>query len=317
MDIAALRPLVGDLRQVASVRRIDLAEGPERGVSALAFSTGGGLDFWVLIERAMDIGPLWLAGRQIAWQSPAGFRHPALIDSEGDSAKGIERGFSGFLQTCGLEHTRGPVGGMPLHGRLPALPARLLSCGEDFDAAEAVLFAEGEVRQWHLNGENFRLSRRIEAPVGGRLLRIRDRVENLGPLPRRQASLYHVNLGFPAIRPGTVVSLGDTVAHGPLGPPDPAHPAAARCVALAGRRAEATVETPGFPDAPRVRISWSADTLPFLQTWSHERPGTYVMAVEPISSAMPPPGEAGADPALGPGETRSYRLEVAFEPGGG
>jgi hypothetical protein len=312
MDIAALRPLVGDLRQLASVRRIDLTEGAEKGVAALAFSTGGGLDFLVLVDRAMDIGPLWLAGRQIGWQSPAGFRHPALIDVEGDGGLGIERGFSGFLQTCGLEHTRGPVGCLPLHGRLPALPARLLACSEDFDSAEPVLFAEGEVRQWHLNGESFRLRRRIEAPVGARLLRITDRVENLGPAARRQALLYHVNLGFPAIRPGTVVRLGDTVAHGPLGPPDPEHPAAARCVALAGRRAEATVETPGVAGAPVVRIGWSGDTLPFLQTWSHERPGTYVMAVEPISSAMPEPGMPGADPPLGPGETRRYSLEVAF-----
>ena len=91
------RPLVGDLRQIASVRRIVLDDGPKRGVSALAFSTGGGLDFWVLVDRAMDIGPLWHRGTPMAWQSPAGFRHPALVDVEGDGGHGFGRGFSGFL----------------------------------------------------------------------------------------------------------------------------------------------------------------------------------------------------------------------------
>ncbi len=45
MKVRDLRPRVGDLRQSASVRRIALDDGAERGVRALAFSTGGGLDF--------------------------------------------------------------------------------------------------------------------------------------------------------------------------------------------------------------------------------------------------------------------------------
>lgn len=36
---------VADLHQLASVRRITLDEGPERGVRALSFDTGGGLAF--------------------------------------------------------------------------------------------------------------------------------------------------------------------------------------------------------------------------------------------------------------------------------
>ncbi len=72
---AALRPLVGDLRQVASVRRVVLDDDAERGVRALVFSTGGGLDFWVLADRSLDVGPLSLHGMPVAWQSPAGFRH--------------------------------------------------------------------------------------------------------------------------------------------------------------------------------------------------------------------------------------------------
>ncbi len=121
--MSALAPLVGDLRQVASVRRIVLDDGPETGVRALAFSTGGGLDFWVLSDRSLDIGPLWWKGTQLAWQAPAGFRSPALTDLDSEDGRGFNRSLSGFLVTCGLDHTRQPVadsrctGGCPLRRR--------------------------------------------------------------------------------------------------------------------------------------------------------------------------------------------------------
>ena len=83
--------LAGDLRQLASVRRIVLDDGPERGVRALAFSTGGGLDFWVLVDRSLDIGPLWYRGVPVAWQSPSGFRSPYLHDAERDRGLGFNR----------------------------------------------------------------------------------------------------------------------------------------------------------------------------------------------------------------------------------
>src|SRR5687767_1956540 len=70
LQARSLQRWVGDLRQLASVRRIALDDGPERGVRALAFSTGGGLDFWVLTDRSFDIGPLWFRGLPIAWQGP-------------------------------------------------------------------------------------------------------------------------------------------------------------------------------------------------------------------------------------------------------
>jgi hypothetical protein len=193
-----LRDKVGDLRQIASVRRISLGDGEEHGVRALAFSTGGGLDFWALADHSLDIGPLWWRGRQIAWQAPTGFGHPDRRRS--DAA--IERGFdlSGFLVTCGLEHIRQPADGHPLHGRLPFTPARLTAHGGDWRSEVPVLFCEGEVTQVHRGGEHFRLKRRIEAPVGGGRLTISDTVENLAEAPQRQASLYHFNIGFPVLR---------------------------------------------------------------------------------------------------------------------
>ena len=66
MTADALRDRVGDLRQIASVRQIVLGDGDEQGVRALAFSTGGGLDFWALPDHSLDIGPLYLDNNPIA-----------------------------------------------------------------------------------------------------------------------------------------------------------------------------------------------------------------------------------------------------------
>jgi len=53
-----MRKRTGNPRQFAAVRQITLNDGPSMGMRALAFSTGGGLDFWVFSDRSMDIGRL-------------------------------------------------------------------------------------------------------------------------------------------------------------------------------------------------------------------------------------------------------------------
>jgi hypothetical protein len=142
-----LRPIVGDLRQLASVRRVVFDDGAERGVRALLFSAGAGLDFSVLTDRSMDIGLVSWQGIPMSWQSPAGFAAPTLIDLEGDGGVGFNRGFSGFLITCGLNHIRFAANGEPQHGRLPFTPASVKAYGESWDADAPVLYCEGEIRQ--------------------------------------------------------------------------------------------------------------------------------------------------------------------------
>ncbi len=312
--MSALASLVGDLRQVASVRRIVLDDGPETGVRALAFSTGGGLDFWVLSDRSLDIGPLWWKGTQLAWQAPAGFRSPALTDLEGDGGRGFNRSFSGFLVTCGLDHTRQPVGEHPLHGRLPFTPARVTAYGEDWRAPVPVLYVEGEVTQARLGGEALRLHRRIEAPIGGSTFTIRDTVENLGATPWPQAMLYHFNLGYPAIQQGTAVALNDRQVMEPIDFPAQ-EPLQAALVVPTGKAdwARATIGTP-FKDGRKLTVSFDFDptALPFLQLWHDLRPHSGIFAVEPCTSARAEDGHSAVAKMLAPGATRTYRLAVAM-----
>lgn len=310
---AALRPFVGGLRQLASVRAIKLDDGPERGLAALAFSTGGGLDFWVLADRAMDIGPLWLRGQPLAWQSPAGFVHPAYVNIVDHEGRGFERAFSGFLHSCGLDHTRQPIAGHPLHGRLPFTPARIIGAGEDWERPQPVLWCEGEITQWRLGAESLRLIRRIEAPIGGRELVIRDRVENEAPTPQRTALLYHLNLGFPAIAPGTIVTLDGETVFGPIGEPDAAGRPIVTGANAKAARGVCRVVTPGVAHAPAMRIEFASATLPHLQVWHDPRPGAYVLAVEPCTAPRAAPGERADEPVLAPGARLDLDLRIAFD----
>ena len=312
--MSALAALVGDLRQIASVRRIVLDDGPETGVRALAFSTGGGLDFWVLSDRSLDIGPLWWKGTQLAWQAPAGFRGPALSDPDREDGRGFNRSLSGFLVTCGLDHTRQPVNGYPMHGRLPYTPARVTAYGEDWLAAVPVLYVEGEVTQARFGGEALRLHRRIEATIGGATVTIRDTVENLGAAAWPQAMLYHFNLGYPAIVPATTVALNGRRVMGPMEfPAEEALKTALNLPAGNAERAQAVVNSP-FADGHRLAVSFDFDpsTLPFLQLWHDLRPHSSLFAVEPCTSARTEEGLSGTERLLAPRETRIYRIEIGI-----
>jgi hypothetical protein len=305
---AALRETVGDLRQLASVRRITLDDGVERGLRVLAFSTGGGLDFWVLADRALDIGPLWFRGMQLGWQSPAGFAHPGLLERRDDGGRGVERWFSGVLMTCGLEHLRHPEGGV-LHGHLPLTPARVGAYGEDWSRDEPVLFCEGEVTTARVNGEAWRLHRRIEAPIGGSLLRIRDRVENLSAVSRPFGLMHHVNFGFPLVREGATLTLGDT----PLATLDMREAGARlRCVPAGNGRTECRIAAPLDDRTLSATLAFDGARQPFLQLWHNLDPATRVLAFEPCTSERLQDGGSGPEPMLGPGESWATEIALAF-----
>ncbi len=117
-----------------------------------------------------------------------------------------------MMVTCGLEHLRQPEGGI-LHGHLPYTPARVTAYGEDWTADPPVLFCEGEVTQFRVGGELLRLYRRIEAPVGGTTLTVRDRSEGEhGPRAAEGGADVPClpNFGFPAIAEGSRLLLDGT-----------------------------------------------------------------------------------------------------------
>jgi hypothetical protein len=313
-----VRPLVGSLQQYASVRRIALDDGAERGVRAVAFSTGGGLDFWLIADRALDIGPLSWRGTPIAWQAPHGFRSPALHVAESDGGYGFDRAFSGLLATCGLDHIRQPSGSHPHHGRIAMTPARITAYGETWDAGEPLLYCEGEILQSRYKGEALLLRRRVEAPIGGAELRIVDRVENVGPDPTPQALLYHFNFGFPGIGQGTTLTSDEFGTFDALefGRPDAEPAVLCRAAGAADGTAACTLRAPLQDGSERIiSLFFETSTLPFIQVYRDLRANSGFLAIEPCTSERIGAGGSSPEQTLKPGESRTYKLRLSV--GGG
>jgi hypothetical protein len=333
---AELLARVGRLEQVAGIRLVEGGDGAERGVRMLRCWSGAGFEFEILVDRGFDVGGAWLRGQPLAWSSPVGVTGPWYHEPDGI---GWFRGFpGGLVSTCGLDHTLlgGPddatVFNYPhratetygLHGRYTGLPARLAGYGATWDGDECVLWAQGEVVQATLFGEQLQLRRRVEADLGGVSLRITDTVTNIGPTRCPHMLLYHCNVGFPVVDdgavlvypagPGTCVSAASTSSYRELTGPQAEfveecyeHDMAAGPDGLT----EAAVINPALGLGVFQRYDGGA--LPHHITWRQLGTVAYVVAMEPSTNRDAGRFDArarGELTELGPGEERHYRLEI-------
>ncbi|GAA1170354.1 aldose 1-epimerase family protein [Pseudonocardia alaniniphila] len=344
-DRTGLARLAGDTGAAGGVRAVVLDDGAERGIRALEFRTGAGLSFDVLVDRAMDLGTAEFRGNGFGWRSATGFRHPGLHEYRDDDGLSMMRSFSGLLLTAGLDHTlfsaevdasqyRYPPRETVwngLHGRVGNIPARLHGYGERWsDDGECVLWAEGEVRQAAIFGEHLRLTRRIEADVGGTEIRLIDTVRNAGFDPTPHMYLYHVNIGWPFLDEGARCEFpferttwqSDSVAE--QGVSNIEMPAPQKGFI------EQVYEHELKPDAagkvrPRLvnerlgvffELEFDTAQFPAFFQWLHLREGAYAIGFEPSTHHVQ--GEAaarenGSMTFLEPGEERRY--ETAFRVG--
>lgn len=327
---------IGSLDQAAGVRLVTLADGPERGVRVLEFRTGTGFSFDVVVDRALDIGRCEMGGRSLGWLSPVGFAGPWFDEPEG---LGFLRNWGGgLLTTAGLDHalftaedTAGQYHYPPketeshgLHGRVSNLPARLVGYGGRWDGDECVLWAEGEVRQAAVFGENLVLRRRVEARVGESRLRVYDEVENAGFDPTPHMYLYHVNVGWPVVDEGaellaparSVFPRGDYPADGY----ERFHAPEKGYVERVFEHDLAAEEAGTVPVGIANRSAglglyqiYKKEQLPHHFIWRMLGEGTYVVGVEPSTNRTAgrlDARERGELIELSPGEKRLYDLEL-------
>ena len=341
----------GALASVAGVRLMTLADGVERGIRMLEVRTGTGLRFTVLVDRAMDIGDCEHKGRAIGWQSPSGFRHPGLHETEGEGGLGFLRSFSGLLVTCGLDHVgfNASDSGAPyhygpratvnhtIHGRISTVPARLMGYGERWEGDRCFLWCEGTMQQSAVFGEDLHLQRRIEAEVGSDEIRIHDRVVNHGFYATPHMILYHLNVGYPVLDEGSrfLAPIADVVMAAHAGEtyrrqgvgyrtmPAPrdgfdeqvwSHDLAAD----AGGHVPYAVVNDALGLGLAVEIQKAQ--LPCLTQWQHFQAGQYALGVEPGTNHLPGRDfakERGELIVLAHGEERSYDLVLTALDGQG
>lgn len=329
----------GSLGAYGGVRLMELSDGLERGIRMLEFRTGTGLRFTVLVDRAFDMCEVEYKGQSIGWYGPSGVRHPGLheYDSEGGFSWG--RSFSGFLVTCGLDHTLGPAE-VPaenynypgiktnthgLHGRISTIPAKLTGYGERWEGDRCILWAEGRVRQAATFGENLTLFRRIEVDLGSNEIRLSDRVQNTGFLPTPHMFFYHINIGAPLLAEGAryVAPITDVVWA--------AHTERYRVQGVGYRRLPAPMDnfaeqvwqhecgSNAAQEVPvalindrlalGIEVTTRKDQLPCLYEWQHFQAGGYALGIEPSTHHVLgdlAARERGEMIWLGPQENRLY-----------
>ena len=336
----------GALHQVAGIELLEYADGPERGVRVLEFRTGAGLCFRVAVDRGFDLLAADWRGIPIGWRSPTGPRHPGLASPEENRGWGFLRSFTGLLATRGLDQALAPATASaaqyiypgftetdyPLHGRISQIPARLVGYGERWDGDACTLWAEGEVAQAVVFGENLVLSRRIEAALGGAAISVFDRVENRGFRPTPHMLLYHYNFGWPLLDAGAELLVpsraivhavhedlhAQGVGYRIQGPPAAdfreqvyEHDVVADADGMApAALVNAALGAGGFG----VRLEWDGGALPCLIQWQCLQSGLYVLGIEPSTNHVL--GRTFAEArrelmVLGHGETRTYRTRLS------
>lgn len=321
-----------DLRQFADIRLLTLDDGQERGVRAAQVRTGGGLDFTVLLDRAMDIGQATYNGIPLAWQSGTGAAHPSRYEPGG---LGWLRTFhGGLLALCGLTQSGFPDPPndtetnevLGLHGRVGTIPAADVRIERIWEDDRTWTFRlHGTVDEVVLFGYKLRLERTLEFRAGEASFRIHDRVRNFGGTPAPLMILYHCNLGYPIVSPDSImkspasqVNPRDAAAEVgvhewmQMQPPTPGY--AEQVFFHTVPQADGMLAASIFNRSLRlgVEIAFDPSTLNHLTQWKQMGFGDYTVGIEPgncLPEGRNKAREHGRLRLLSPGETDEFRLE--------
>ncbi|MCL5674703.1 MAG: aldose 1-epimerase family protein [Candidatus Omnitrophica bacterium] len=328
---------VGDMFQIAGIKRYTFSEGNEKGVNAIDVKTGSGFSFTVLPDRGMDISDAEYKGRALCWRSSTGNIAPEFFEPEGSGF--LRSFFGGLLTTCGLTYAGHPCvdegGQLGLHGRINNIPAKNVWTDSMWNKDEYTLTVQGRVHETRVFGENILLTRTITTKLGESRLYIKDVVENHGFEKTPHMILYHINAGFPVLDEGSRL----------ISPTKTAHPRDAEAEKDANEYNifsgpvtgynekcyyhQMESDKNGFVSVAVVNekcdngtgfglyIKYSFSQLPEFLEWKMTGEGIYVVGIEPSNchiSTRAQLRKEGKLPFLTPGEKKEYRIEIGVLP---
>ena len=327
-----LLDLVGDVSQVAHVRRAELVEGLERGAGLIEVFNASGFCFSVLPGRALDVATAYYKGMPLCFRSSTGDVGPAFYEPQGF---GWMRGFyGGLVLTCGMSFTGHPEVDpeeeneeLGLHGRLSFLPAKSVSAEGNWEGEEYVIRIRGKMREAVPFGTNLELTREISMVLGEKCFRIHDRIENLDVNRSPLMFVYHCNPGFPILDEGTrlIINSAKTTEWtqdrevGPETYAKASAPVQEVQDNVYVHRVVADVDGNGHVglvnERLRLGLYWKFPQaeMPIANQWQHFHRGTYVTGIEPGNASMLGRAwnrENGVLQHIEPGEVREFHLEI-------
>lgn len=319
------RRYVGHEDQLLTVRRVTYRDGMSDGVRAIEMRNAQGLYVSCIEDQCLNLFDFSYKGTNFAFQSKNG-----LVSNRYFNGGANEFSYywpAGMLYTCGLTST-GPGGMMsdgmfhPDHGRIGMMPARDVSVTRTEEGVRIT----GTVHDGLLAGYHLQLQRTLLFPAQGKEIVIEDVVTNLEPQSMEYALLYHVNLGYPLLMPGSRVVKGagkgyNTQTGGPL--PENW----AQCSEPEDHKVEDlfchenTPDGDGFGYAALINdqlglgcyVKYGLDTLPLLLHWKNMCTHDYVVGLEPSNNhnmGRDREREHGTLPVLGGYERAVFRVSV-------
>lgn len=316
------RKLISNESVLLDVRRMTVAEGRGKGTDLFRVTNSAGLDFDVIVDRAMAIGQLRADGQLISYTSETGIVHPAYYEKDGFNWL---RSFGGgFLATCGLSQVGEPCDGHGLHGRIDNIPAEQVSWKRWWDGD--VLWAEvrGVMYEVSHQGEYLSLHRTIRVCHNQKKLWVEDTVQNLGNRTQPFMLLYHVNFGAPFLQPGAKVTLPENSIQY-FDEAAGSHIACCETVPEIGdaldllwlhHSSQSGLQTAKIESGGRiVTMTYTGDTLPALGQWELVQERAFVLALEPTNTHLQGQDwerKNGTLQYLAPDETVSTKLAFAF-----
>ena len=272
---------ISNLMQLASIRRYEMTEGPERGLRVLDCDNGK-LRFLLNESKALDVMQMYHKGENVSFVSKNAFTAREIA---------FENRFEGgMLYTCGLDSV-GAREGFELHGSHHNTPARVTRA----EVNEEGILIEAEIRETALFGKNLVFRRRVFSQIGSDTLEISDTLENCGTREEEYCLLYHVNVGYPMLDEGAEL-IDDAEEVIPRTPWATAHLAERikmgapvdneeeMCYFLRLKTPSVSLRNPKINKT--FTLKWSQETLPCFVEWKSMAAGDYALGLEPCTTEL-------------------------------
>lgn len=304
--------------QLIENEEVTVRQGDGRSLSCQKIAIPGGLSATVSWDRCMDITRLSYRGIPLAYLG--------RTDERADLSVPFEQRFSGgMLYTCGLINVGPGDDAQPTHGRIHMQAA----ARRGVQQTNTAVILRGEMRESTLFGENLLLCRELTFPLDRAEVYIRDTITNQTPHPQPYMLLYHINLGYPFFSEHLRLQLPtdtqtytqhaytpqDTSAFSRFSAPITEAEEQDYNHRLPNQNGLCSLSAENPMLGIGMRLSYTAEALPFLQQWVSLRAGDYVLGLEPTNNRVNGHTQAAAEgglPVLPPFETVTTELKLSL-----
>lgn len=332
MSYQRIKPYLGSLEQIFSLRRSRIDGGRGDGVRVIDVHNGGNLSLTVLPDRCMDLYCVRYKGQNLSYLAPNGISHPAYYNPFGEGWS--ESYYGGFLYTCGLTHVgikdEGSWNGQKEHGCAANLPSENTQVQMDETPDGPVLTLKARMREAMLCGPNLVLDRTIRIYWKQDRIELTDRVTNESYHHQDFSLLYHCNTGYPLLSEKAELSIPHSGIRGRTphaqnhiqrageiwAPEDAMEEMCYYYSVIPDKTGWATVSLKNPEAGIAMYLDYDTATLDQFVQWKYFVKGEYVMGLEPCNATLDGAADAaarGSQHVLAPGESREHRLCFRFD----